>query len=142
MTHRGPFQPLPFCDSVIQTRACVLWSWQPWRDSGTAGTARVGGRDGAADWECALGFSLQLGTCCQLRKCFCPCTSPHATHAFVWVCPCPPRSSSWCPGSTWELVGGEGLAQVNAMSPRWGWQEPPEPLAGAPGSVTALSSGC
>jgi len=24
MTHRGPFQPLPFCDSVIQIPACAL----------------------------------------------------------------------------------------------------------------------
>lgn len=35
----------------IQTRTCVLWAWQPRRDAITAGTARGGRKDGAADWE-------------------------------------------------------------------------------------------
>lgn len=44
----------------VQTRARVLWAWQPWRDNSPAGTARGGRRDGAADLERGLGFSLQL----------------------------------------------------------------------------------
>lgn len=102
----------------IQTRAFVLWAWQLWRDASPAGIAWGGGRDGAADQECGLGFSLQLRLCCHQRNVLFPGASPHVTHALVWVYPCPPSRGGSCPRSTWKLMEDEGFAQARAMSPQ------------------------
>jgi len=39
MTHRGPFQPLPFCDSVIPLRTALLGS--DWSLMGARGEGKV-----------------------------------------------------------------------------------------------------
>ena len=43
MTHRGPFQPLPFCDSVILCQLVRAWAKPKTRQCWGAARAKAGG---------------------------------------------------------------------------------------------------